>query len=83
MYWNIALADLSEPPYPSFADAGWLAYYFPAYVGIALLMRKHIHQVRVSEWLDGVIGVLAIAAFAAATVLDPCCRVPVATSRSS
>ncbi len=71
LYWNIALADLSDPPYPSWADAGWLAYYLPAYVAIALLLRERVGRVRVSEWLDGVIGVLAMAAVAAATVLEP------------
>ncbi len=71
LYWNVALADLSDPPYPSWADAGWIAYYLPAYVAIALLLRERVGRVRVSEWLDGVIGVLAMAAVAAATVLDP------------
>jgi len=71
VYWNVALASLSEPPYPSWADAGWLAYYLPAYIAIALLLRQRMGRVRVSEWLDGVIGVLAMAAVAAATVLQP------------
>lgn len=71
LYWNIELASLDDPPYPSFADAGWIAYYLPAYVAIALLLRERVGRVRISEWLDGVIGVLAMAAVAAATVLEP------------
>lgn len=71
LYWNARLAELDSPPYPSLADAGWLAYYVPAYVGIALLLRSRVGRVRVSQWLDGLIGVLAMAAVAVATVLNP------------
>ena len=71
LYWNAQLADLEDPPYPSLADAGWLAYYLPAYLAIGLLLRARVGRLRPSQWLDGLIGVLAIAALAVATVLDP------------
>jgi len=70
VYWNVELAALDVPPYPSLADAGWLIFYLPAYAGIALLLRSRARRVRLSEWLDGLIGALAVAAVATATVLD-------------
>jgi len=71
LYWNTYMSRLEAPPYPSWADAGWLLFYLPAYAAIALLLRERMGQVRLGEWLDGLIGALAVAALVAATVLNP------------
>ncbi len=42
LYWNNYLADLQTPPYPSWADAGWLAYYVPLYVGLMLILHRRV-----------------------------------------
>ncbi len=70
-YWKVTLVDLKESPYPSIADFGWLAYYLPAYVGVALLLRGRTERVRLSGWIDGLIGALAVASVGTAIVFEP------------
>jgi diguanylate cyclase (GGDEF)-like protein len=65
------LAHLEEPPYPSAADAFWLACYPLQYVGLGLLVRRRVRSLPLSLWLDGAIAGLAVAALAAAAVLPP------------
>ena len=71
LYWNTAMSGLDDPPYPSWADLGWLLFYLPAYAAIALLLRERMGKVQLGEWLDGLIGTLAVAAIVAATLLGP------------
>ncbi len=71
MYWNNELSSLAEPPYPSWADAGWLLYYLPLYVGMMMLLRGRLARLPVSTWLEGLVGALALAAVAATVVFDP------------
>jgi diguanylate cyclase (GGDEF)-like protein len=52
------------PPYPSAADFGWLAFYPFLYVGIALAARRRVTISSRNVWLDTVIGVLGVSAFA-------------------
>ena len=52
-------------PSPTWADAGWLAFYPFAWCGIALLLRRHSSQIHANLWLDGLVGGLAAAAAAA------------------
>jgi two-component system cell cycle response regulator len=68
--WTFTVANLSNPPFPSYADIGFLAVYPPAYVAIVLLLRSRAGQLRASLWLDGVIGGLAIAAAGTAVVFQ-------------
>jgi two-component system cell cycle response regulator len=53
------------------ADGLYLAMYPCLYVAIMLLLRAHLHELRASVWLDGLIGGLAAATLAAAVVLPP------------
>lgn len=53
------------------ADGLYLAMYPCLYVAIMLLLRAHLHELRVSLWLDGLIAGLAAATLAAAVVLPP------------
>jgi len=68
--WTFAYVALEAPPYPSLADAFWLAVYPPVYVGLLLLLRSRAGTVRRSVWLDGVIASLAVAAVGTAVVFQ-------------
>jgi two-component system, cell cycle response regulator len=72
--WTFTVASLAEPPSPSYADAGFLALYPPAYVAIVLLLRARVHHIRASLWLDGVIGGLGVAAVGTAVVFEAVLR---------
>jgi diguanylate cyclase (GGDEF)-like protein len=66
--WTFTVADLPDPPYPSLADIGFLAFYPPAYVAIVLLLRSRVKDLRSSLWLDGVISGLAVGAVGTAII---------------
>jgi diguanylate cyclase (GGDEF)-like protein len=70
-YWNAFLAAAEDPPIPSFADAGWLAFYPFAYLSLGLHVRRTVRGVPASMWLDGLVGVLAVAAVGIAVVVAP------------
>jgi two-component system cell cycle response regulator len=55
----------------SVADGFYLAMYPCMYVALTLLVGAHLRELRISMWLDGLIGGLAAAAVAAAVVLPP------------
>jgi two-component system cell cycle response regulator len=67
--YSILYGDALEPPMPSVSDALWLAFYPACYVAIVLLVRARVREFRASLWLDGLVGVLAMAAVGAAVVL--------------
>jgi diguanylate cyclase (GGDEF)-like protein len=73
IYWRWVL-PLEHPPSPSLADLLWLTFYPLAYVAVVLLVRRRVHRVQASMWLDGVVGGLGAAAVAAAvafgTIVD-------------
>ena len=66
LYWTLALSDGQAAPYPSFADAGYLAALPCFYVGIALLIKGRVGHFTAANWLDGAIGGLAAASLATA-----------------
>ncbi len=68
--WTFAYVGLDSPPYPSIADAFWLALYPPVYVALVLLLNSRAGRVRRSLWLDGVIASLAVAAAGTAVVFQ-------------
>src|ERR1700691_4172313 len=55
----------------SFADVLFLAMYPCFYVALGLLARRHLRDLRLSMWLDGLIAGLSAASVAAALVLPP------------
>jgi two-component system, cell cycle response regulator len=74
LYYSAVLWTADPMPFPSAADAGWLAFYLPTFAGIVLLARRasaHHHAVSL---LDGTIAALAItglgAAFAFGAIVD-------------
>jgi diguanylate cyclase (GGDEF)-like protein len=70
LYFTVALWDLEQIPIPSPADAGYLALYPLAYAGLVLLFRSRVARQGRSLWVDGVIGALGVAAFAATILFD-------------
>jgi two-component system cell cycle response regulator len=66
VYYSFGLADPNQ--FPSPADALWLAFYVPTYVGLGLLVRSRVVSFSSSVWLDGLIGALGVAAIGAAVV---------------
>jgi diguanylate cyclase (GGDEF)-like protein len=66
IYWTLAFSDADAIPYPSAADAGFLAALPCFYVGIGLLIKQRIGHFTAASWLDGAIGGLAAAALGTA-----------------
>ena len=59
-----------SPPFPSVADAFYLAFYPLCYVGLILLVRSRISRPNASVWLDGVTAALAAASVSAALIVE-------------
>jgi len=66
--WSAWIGKLANPPYPSVSDFLYLASYAAIYVGVALLLRARVRPIRSSQWVDGMIGCLAISGVAAAAL---------------
>jgi two-component system cell cycle response regulator len=60
----------NAPPYPSVADVFYLAYYPLCYVGLLLLVQRHIADFNRSLWLDGITAALGAAAIGAAILVE-------------
>ena len=65
----MALADDATPPYPSFADAGYLSIFPASFAGLVLLLRARANKLSRALWLDGLVCALSGAAVGAALVL--------------
>lgn len=70
VYWSVAFADAETVPVPSPADAGYLAVYPLAYVGMVLLARSVLKRVPASVLLDGLVTSLAAGALFSAFTID-------------
>jgi len=70
VYWTRFILDDPAPPYPSPADALYLAFYPLAYAGLALLVRARAHELDWRRWTDGAIAALGTAALGTAFVFD-------------
>jgi diguanylate cyclase (GGDEF)-like protein len=55
----------------SFADVLFLAMYPCFYVSLGLLAKRHLRNLRLGMWLDGLIAGLAAASIASALILPP------------
>jgi diguanylate cyclase (GGDEF)-like protein len=71
VWYALFLAKLDEPPFPSWADALYIAYYPLTYTGVVLLLRARVTTFHRSLWLDGVTGGLGVATVTAALILEP------------
>ena len=69
IYWWRVLSRLDVVPYPSAADAMYLAFYPLLYAGILLLLRARVRGFGAGEWLDGAAAALIVAAVGGSLVL--------------
>jgi diguanylate cyclase (GGDEF)-like protein len=74
-FWAVAeiLFDFAygaDPPYPSAADAFYLAFYPACYVGLMLLVRSRLSQFGRTLWFDGAMAAVACAALGAAVLFE-------------
>lgn len=67
-YYTLVFENADSVPFPSIADAFYLACYPALYVGVVLLLRARIRSMPGPMWLDGIIGALAVSAVGAALV---------------
>src|SRR3954451_10087273 len=70
VYYTVFQENLAEVPFPSPADAFYLAVYPCFYLGLLRLFRARVGASLPRLWLDGVIAALAVGAVAAAIVFD-------------
>ena len=70
IYWSAELADLKRVPYPSIADALYLAYYPLIAAGLLVYARSRVERLRLGAVLDSAIAALG-AATLAAVLLGP------------
>ena len=69
IYWWAVLVELDPPPFPSPADAMWLAYYPFAYAAVVRLLRARRTRTTAATWLDGLIASACAAAYASVMFL--------------
>jgi two-component system, cell cycle response regulator len=67
-WYALFLADMDAPPVPSVPDVLWLSFYPCAYAALILFLHGRPEKLRLSLWLDGVIGALAVSSVGAALV---------------
>ena len=51
-YWDLILVHQEDPPIPSLADAGWLAFYPFAYLCLGLHVRRTVRAVPATAHAD-------------------------------
>jgi diguanylate cyclase len=74
LYFLLVFQTQRLVPVPSWADAGYLAFYPLVWCGLVLLLRRQSTALPRGVWLDGVVGALAAAAVASAFALPTILR---------
>jgi diguanylate cyclase len=69
--WSIVYAGQAVVPYPTFADAFWLAWYPLIGIGIYYLIRIRVPQFELHRWMDGIAVTLLVLAAGFALVIQP------------
>jgi len=69
-YFTQVLWDDSQPPVPSWADAGYLGLPPLLFCGLVLLLRARIRGLPRTLWVDGITAALAAGALSAAIVVQ-------------
>jgi diguanylate cyclase (GGDEF)-like protein len=68
--WLALYAGDSEAPYPSAADALYLAFFPASYVALVLLFRTRVRTAAAGLWIDGLTAALAAAALGSAILVE-------------
>jgi diguanylate cyclase (GGDEF)-like protein len=76
LYWVLAWqhTDPREIPFPSIADALFLALYPCSFVALGLLVRARAGRMSPMQWLDGIIAAAGVASVASAVAYDAVVR---------
>jgi diguanylate cyclase (GGDEF)-like protein len=69
LVWTLWLNHLANPPFPSIADALYLAMYPAMYAALMLLIRSRRGRVLAEQWLDGGMVALALASVGTGLIL--------------
>jgi two-component system cell cycle response regulator len=69
-YYSVVLWDLTEAPFPSPADVGYLLFPPLAFTGIALILHARLRGLPRMLFIDATTATLAAMALSAAVVLD-------------
>jgi hypothetical protein len=69
--WDVVWSGDANPPYPSVADAFWLAWYPTTVIGLVLLVRERVRWFELHRWMDGVAVVLVVMTPAVALIVQP------------
>lgn len=69
--WDVLYFNQANPPYPSIADAFWLAWYPITVTGLVLLVRERVRRFELHRWMDGVAVVLVVMTPAVALIVQP------------
>src|SRR3954469_13904471 len=69
--WTIFVRPLAVQPFPSVADALFLAFYPLVFVALLLSIRRQAERIPASLWLDGLVGGLAVGALLSALAIRP------------
>ena len=67
--WTTWVQYFNPVPYPSIADACFLAFFFMAFIGIGLLVRETLPRTSKTIWVDGLIAALGVAALESTLVI--------------
>jgi diguanylate cyclase (GGDEF)-like protein len=60
LYYNLVLAKMEAPPFPSLGDVLYLSAYPLTIAGLFVLLRNRLQSSAATMWLDAAIGVLAV-----------------------
>jgi two-component system, cell cycle response regulator len=74
IYYNAVLWTQTNPPVPSPADGGYLAFYPLCLAGLTLLLRDRAGRLPPMLWVDGLTTALSVGALSAAIVFQQVVR---------
>jgi len=74
LMWILWLQPQDPPPYPSIADALWIAFYPAAYAGLVSIMRHRLPRLPRAVMLDGLIAGMAVAGVASVAMAPAAAR---------
>jgi len=69
--WAVFYSGSANAPYPSFADAFWLAWYPLMAIGIFYLILVRVPLFELHRWMDGIAVMLLVLAVGFALVIQP------------
>jgi hypothetical protein len=69
--WSVIWEGDQNPPYPTFADVLWLAWYPFTAFGLWLLIRLRVVDFELHRWMDGLAVMLTVLIPAFAILLQP------------